>query len=347
MLLILNDCNSQNGGHCQPLLFERGPDVAAFELRNYSTIKQFIKDNDVQCEWRARPACRTFWTKALVKEAFADVDKLRRTHPDLGNEMIIIETEEDLQGLRVNGASGAIITATSASMWPYKYVAFILEKLIREGSLNLQTNTPVTSIQRLEEDLSIQSQDPRYALHTNRGTIQARDIILATNAYTSHLLPDFEDLIVPERGIMTALLPPAGSKPLDYSYGFVGANGGNPIHDDYLVQRPVTGVPNARGHLMFGGGNVAKTINTIGETDDSVVDEGSVKYLKGELLHLLSLGGEIADTAELQATHQWSGIWGTSKDHHPWVGGVPGMKGVWLAGGYSGILPSVSKFTHA
>ncbi len=326
----------QNGGHCQPLLFERGPDVAAFELRNYNIIKDYIKANDISCEWRARSACRTFWTKALVAEAFKDVEDLKRSHPEVGNEMTTVETEGELEELRVNGANGAILTATSASLWPYKYVTFILEKFIKKGRLNLQTKTPVNSIESLENRPSTQTKGPRYAIHTPRGTIQARHVILATNAYTSHLLPEFEDLIVPERGIMTALLPPNNSKPLEHSYGFVGANGANPIHDDYLVQRPFEGVSNAGGHLMFGGGNVGKTINMINETDDSVIDEGSVEYLKRELLHLLLLGGETEGLKELEATHQWSGIWGTSNDHHPWVGGVPGMDGVWLAGGYSG-----------
>jgi len=331
----------QNRGHCQPLLFERGPDVAAFELRDYNIIKDYIQENNVPCKWRARPACRTFWTKALVEEAFKHVEDLKRAAPEVGREMTIVETEEELQRLRVNGAPGAILTATSASLWPYKYVAVILEKLIKGGRLNLQTKTPVNSIELCNVNLGATA-GSRYSLHTPRGAVQTRHVILATNAYTSHLLPESEDLIVPERGIMTALLPLAGSKPLEYSYGFVGANGANPIHDDYLVQRPFEGVPNPRGHLMFEGGNVGKTINMVNETDDSVIDEGSVKYLKRELLHLMSLGGETESLKDLEATHQWGGIWGTSKDHHPWIGAAPGMKGVWLAGGYSGTMFAVS-----
>ena len=135
---------------------------------------------------------------------------------------------------------------------------------------------------------------------------------------------------------MTALLPPKGMKHLETSYGFVGALGANPIHDDYLNQRPSKHVPNPAGHLMFGGGRVAAQLNAIGETDDSVLDAGSVAYLRRALLKLLTLGGKVEGVEELEATHQWSGIWGTSRDHHAWVGGLPGRKGLWLAGGYSG-----------
>ena len=264
---------------------------------------------------------------------------LKRHAPELGKEVTVVDDEEELRRLRVNGAPGATLTACAGSLWPYKLIAFILEKLIKEGHLNLQTMTPVTKIEACTDDSTGFTNGPRQILHTSRGTIKARHVILATNGYTSHLLPEFADLIVPERGVMTALLPPAKSERLEHSYGFVGALGGNPIHDDYLIQRPVSDVPNSAGHLMFGGGYVGKKLGMIGETDDSVLDEGSTRYLREALLKLLTLGGETDGLKELVPTHQWSGIWGTSKDHHPWVGAVPGRPGVWLAGGYSGTSP--------
>ena len=254
-----------------------------------------------------------------------DQDELRRKH-------------------RVNGANAATLTACAGSLWPYKLVAFILESLIKGGRLNLQTKTPVTKLEPLSTDASVTAlgSPPRQILHTPRGVIKARHVILATNGYTSHLLPEFSDLIVPERGTMTALLPPAGSTRLENSYGFVGAFGANPVHDDYLNQRPLADVPDPRGHLMFGGGYAGKKLNMIGETDDGVLDEGATKYLRTALLKLFVLdgGGKESDEGErvdeLEATHEWSGIWGTSRDDHPWVGAVPDRPGVWLAGGYSG-----------
>ena len=249
--------------------------------------------------------------------------------------MNVVDKEEDLRKLRVNGASAATVTATAGSLWPYKYVACILEGLVKSEKLNLQTRTPVTKLESA-------SQESGHLVYTKRGTIQARHVMLATNAYTSYLLPEFRDLIVSERGTMTALLPPKNSARLDNSYGFVGAMGTNPIHDDYLVQRPLEDVPDPQGHLMFGGGHVARKLRMVGESDDSVVDEGSAKYLRESLLKLLLLDGETQGVDELKATHQWSGIWGTSKDHYPWVGQVPDRDGVWIAGGYSGMRQSGS-----
>lgn len=325
----------RNGGHCQPLLFSSTPDIAAFELRNYNTVKDYIKKHDISCEWRDLTGCRTFWTKQLAEAAAREVQELKHADPELGKEVTVISKDEELRKHMVSGASVATLTAKAASLWPYKLVAFTLEELIRSGDLNLQTKTPVTKIERQKNDSDIRS-NIGWSLHTPRGIIEARHVILATNAYTSHLLPEFGDLIVPERGIMTALLPPTGSIPLNNSYGFVGAMGGNPQHDDYLIQRPLHNVPNPGGHLMFGGGRVAGVLEAIGETDDSIIDEGSAAYLRQMLLTLMTLGGMAEDLKELKATHQWSGIWGTSKDHHPWVGAVPDRSGVWLAGGYTG-----------
>lgn len=332
--MVLISSAMQNGGHCQPLLFDSTPDVAAFEVLNYNTVKSYIEDNDIPCEWRTLPGCRTFWTQSLADAAGKEVQHLKQTTPALGKQVDIVDDKETLLKYRVNGAAAATITAAAGSLWPYKLITFILERIIKDGKLNLQTNTPVTSIEPASHS------NGRQTIQTSRGTITCRHVILATNAYTSHLLPEFSTLIVPERGVMTALLPPKGMPRLATSYGFVGAMGSNPIHDDYLNQRPYEGVSNAAGHLMFGGGNVAAKLNAIGETDDSVIDEGSVQWLKGALLKLLRLGGESEGVEELEATHQWSGIWGTSRDHHPWVGKVPGKQrqGVWLAGGYSGMF---------
>lgn len=235
--------------------------------------------------------------------------------------------ETELKRHRVNGASAALLTTEAASLWPYKLISFMLERLIKEGNVNLQTNTAVTGV------TCISGSRLRYQLHTHRGSINARHVILATNAYTSHLLPEFEDLIVPDRAYMSALTPPNGSERLAHSYGFVGANGGQPAFDDYLIQRPFSGRPNTAGHLMFGGGRVGQIHQSIGQTDDSFVDEGAAKYLCEQLPRLLILGEE---DEKLEATHLWSGIIGRSKDHSPWVGEIPNRPGMFLCGGYSG-----------
>lgn len=339
----------RNGGHCQPLLFDRTPEVAAFEVRNVQAVREYIEEHDVPCEWRNVTGCRSFWTPAVFEDARAKVASLAEACPEMGARVQLIEPGdvETLKKHRVGlGACGVTLTEGAGQLWPYKYVAFIIEKLVREGRINVQTNTPVTSIEPCD--------DPVYTrtLSTPRGAIKARHVILATNGYTSHLLPSFTDLIVPVRCEMSALHPPTGSERLPNSYGMVAFENGHPDHDDYLVQRPFYDSPNGDGsrrggHLMFGGGRSFAMYNCLGETEDDIVDPGEADYLRRALLHALDLGGDVAGLKELKASHQWTGIKGYSRDNMPWVGKVPApfdaeekketfQKGLWLCGGYTG-----------
>lgn len=336
----------RNGGHCQPLLFDRTPDVAAFEVKNVHAVKSYIEEHAVPCEWRTVTGCRSFWVPRHFNAAKKDIEHLRKVNPELASQVDLIEPDDakTMKQHKVNtAAKGVTLTQGAGQLWPYKYVTFIIEKLVREGRVNVQTHTPVTKI--------CKSDDVKYkhTLETPRGKISARHVMLATNGYTSHLLHDFTDLIVPVRCEMSALHPPKGSERLPNSYGMVGFEGGNSEHDDYLIQRPFYDSPNGDGtrrggHLMFGGGRSFAMYDCVGESDDDIVDPGEADYLRRALLKLLDLGGETEGLKELRASHQWTGIKGYSRDNMPWVGKVPAGKpgsvsfedGLWLCGGYTG-----------
>jgi glycine/D-amino acid oxidase-like deaminating enzyme len=263
-----------------------------------------------------------------MAEAEKEIAHLQEIAPEIAAQVTVIKDKDELKKHSLNPECvGATLTAGAGSLWPYKLVTFILEKLVRDGSLNLQTTTPVTSIT---------TSNNTHTLHTPRGSITAPTVILATNGYTSALLPQFADLIVPVRGEMSALFPPKHSTRLADSHGMVGALGQATNNDDYLIQRPFTGVPNPMGHLMFGGGRGAGTKATIGVSADDEIDEGSAAYLRSALLKVLNLDGETEGLRELSAAAQWTGIMGYSRDNHPWVGKVPDAEGLWLAGGYTG-----------
>jgi glycine/D-amino acid oxidase-like deaminating enzyme len=264
----------------------------------------------------------------VLAQAEKEIAHLHKIAPEIAQKVSILKTKEELSKHRVAAdCIGATLSEEAGSLWPYKLVTYILESLVKGGKLNLQTTTPVTSIS---------SSGGEHILQTPRGSIISTTVILATNGYTSALLPQFADLIVPTRGEMSALLPPKNSTLLPNSYGMVGALGQPENADDYLIQRPFEGVPNPAGHLMFGGGRGAGTMPTIGVSDDSIIDEGSAAYLRGALLKVLELGGETEGLKELEATAQWTGIMGYSRDNHPWVGKVPDVQGLWLCGGYTG-----------
>lgn len=329
----------QNGGHCQPGMYDRSPALSSFEMRNYLALQALIKENDIACEWRDLSVVHGYMQQSMFDEAVTEYRTHLESSPEIA-ELVTVVTRDSkspsLSDLRVSNAYGAIVQKHASSLWPYKLVSWILENLISQtkaaekssGSFNLQTNTPATHLQKT---------DNGWIVHTPRGMISAKKVLLATNAYTSYLLPGFTDLIVPVRGEMSSLIAPEKMEGLQYSYGFMGNGDQNGHRDDYLIQRPESN--GKGGELMFGGGRSYATNAGLGVSDDSSIDPPAATYLRTEISKVLDLKNE---GEELKATYEWSGIMGFSRDDRPWVGeigeelGIGGGKGLWICAAYTG-----------
>lgn len=285
----------------------------------------------------------SFLSKSMFDLAVHMYEENSKTDPGVLRQAKVITKDcvsPSLEDLRIPTAAGAIIQTPAASLWPYKLVAWILENLLAMNTssnpfFNLQTNTPATHLQKTEEG--------RWIVHTSRGMIAAKTVLLTTNAYTSHLLPAFSDLIVPVRGEMSSLRPPKDmapgteNPPLVKTYCFLGNGDQNINQDDYLVQRPFS--DSGGGEFMFGGGRSYAAGAGLGVSDDSEIDPPAATYLRQELSKVLDLKN---NGKELKASYEWSGIMGYSRDELPWVGEVSedldlgGGKGLWICAGFTG-----------
>ena len=287
-----------------------------------------------------------FFSDDMFERAAAHAERLGQTHPALAAHLDVVRPSaaHTLASLRVPSARGAIVQKKAASLWPYKLVARLLERLLARfpaDQFNLQTNTPVTSLTRLYPASHTPSPSPspsssslpgnpttaaaaapRWCLTTPRGSIAARHVLLATNGYTSHLLPAFADLIVPVRGQVAALLPPpfppspslsaqaqeqaqTPAVKLQHSYVFAAdpepdeeeeeeeeeaaaAAAAAAPRDDYLVQRPAGGAGGG-GELIYGGGRRLARGRGVGEWRDDEVEPRVAAYLRGSLRPVLDL----------------------------------------------------------
>lgn len=368
----------RNGGHCQPFLYGASEEVARFELETYFFLRDLVeREGVVQCDWRGVHGVHALLSQEVFDAAARAVPALRRRVPDFGDLIAVVGPEGvidgpegeagagaawaeglTLEGLRLRrpGVKGAIVQKYAASMWPYKLVCHVLEGLLAEydgrfhdddddddekkeggaGRFNLQTNTPATALSR-------DKASGRWTVTTPRGRISAARVLLATNAYTSRLLPAFADLIVPVRGQIGALVPPRQPRTaeLDYSYVFFGKiKGGDnddaaATRDEYLVQRPMPG-----GELILGGGRHAARHLAVGEWHDDTVEPEVATWLRTELEPVLNLDRGGDEAPGLEARMEWTGIMGYSRDNAPWVGAVPeslgGGEGLFMAAGFTG-----------
>jgi gamma-glutamylputrescine oxidase len=156
--------------------------------------------------------------------------------------------------------------------------------------------------------LEIRSGEPSV-LATPHGEIRARIVILATNAYTSRLLPDVP--ISPTRGQVVATAPLPGVVvpfPMYANYG-------------YQYWRQTT-----EGRLVVGGWR-----------DHDIPAEIGTEELLHAAIHVVldQFCHSVAGTDAL-IEHRWAGIMGFTPDSLPLVGAVPDQVGMYMAAGYSG-----------
>ena len=141
----------------------------------------------------------------------------------------------------IKGAQAAM-SSPVLSLWPYKFVTQLLGRVLETGDLNLQTNTPVTAV-RTHSDHSTTAITPR-------GSIRAKQVVFATNAYSAGLLPQYRGTLIPVKALGTHIsVPEDRNQPpyLSSTYN-IGFGGGR---DDWLNPRPDGGIVVGGGKWLY------------------------------------------------------------------------------------------------
>jgi glycine/D-amino acid oxidase-like deaminating enzyme len=246
--------------------------------------------------------------------------------------------------LQVSGVKGAksCLTYDAARVWPYKLVTHMLELVVARG-VNLQTNTPVTSITPDHTHSESQS----WTINTTRGSIKSNTVIHATNGYTSALVPELLGKIVPVKGMVARLVPTTERPELAESYMMRFSE----YEYDYLIPRP-------DGSIVVGGArrDFYKELDSwFNVFDDGSLIKGAENYFEGYMQRHF-LGWEICS---IQTENLWTGsefhtpllpalivenvltanllqVMGYSDDGFPYVGTVPDKEGQFICAGFSG-----------
>ncbi|KAM5350019.1 hypothetical protein ACJ41O_006524 [Fusarium nematophilum] len=330
----------RNGGHIKPDLYRGFSAVAEqfstldavkqchFEAANHKETVAFIRKQNLAeeislVEYRSADV---FLNRAAWEDAKASYGALEANQGDVSQIRVLDEASARTE-LRVKDCLGAI-TFPAASLWPYKLAVALTRRLLDQG-LQLHTNTLVTGVN--------EHQPPHtWLVCTPRGNIKASKVVYATNAYTSALLPELTDYIVPVKGTVVAIKPAKSyhRQPLKTSFAFVGSE-----NYDYLIQRPDRG-----NHFVLGGGGSCHPLGVpgnIGDRDDAKVTPEIVEYLRaapGSFFQGWDNGeddqnqGRANDLME----YSWSGIMGFTPDTFPFIGHVPSKKGQFIAAGFQG-----------
>lgn len=258
-----------------------------------------------------------------AKRSTALMNGLFRDDPPSVERYTLVPRDDARRRFLCPDALGAV-TYHAGSVWPYRLATSLLQLCLAKG-LNLQTETPVTSLAR--------GPAGSWTLQTPRGAVAAGRAILATNAYTAAILPALHGCIVPLRGQVSAQRPGAGlPKPaLRNTYTFAYAAG-----YEYMVARP--GGAAGEGDIVIGGGwakQPGQGAAEFGVCDDAALCPGVSAYLASCAREYFGANwGE--DHAAGRVKAEWSGIMGNTADGVPFVGEVPGWEGLWVCAGFNG-----------
>lgn len=137
--------------------------------------------------------------------------------------------------------------------------------------VNLQTNTPVTEISPSPD------RNGFWTLSTPRGEIKAKKVIFATNGYTSHLLPQYKQAIIPIRGICSHITSSTDRPSISKQIQTMAIRY-SPGHHDYLITRP-------DGSIIVGGAwkviRPGPRDDWVNITDDSGLIPAAADYYTG------------------------------------------------------------------
>lgn len=216
-------------------------------------------------------------------------------------------------------------------------MAGLLSKAVDAG-INLQTHTAVTAVADKPDD------DGYLTLTTARGSVRAKTVLHAMNGYTSSLLPEFSEKIIPVRGICAHIKP---SKP-PASF----------LNNSYMIRWSETQfeylIPRLDGSIVVGGGrsdyyhDLPSWYNNV---NDNELIEPAKNYFDGYMQRVFQgwensgaytssiwtgskstcLNRHLKSTAKPVIT-----VMGYSSDGMPHLGAVPGRQNQFIVAGFTG-----------
>jgi glycine/D-amino acid oxidase-like deaminating enzyme len=299
--------------------------ITNLEYNTMTSVHDFAKQHSIKCDNLRCQTVDVFYDEAQFKLAKASVALMEKTMgKDKAPAHIFHSPEQTAKKFLAPNSFGSV-EYESGSLSAYKFTVGVLKLALAKG-LNLQCNTPATSISK-------SSNDGKWTVATPRGTISTPKLVLTTNGYTAHLLPRLLGVIVPLRGVVTAQRPGKGlpQQGLETTFSYVYKEG-----YEYMISRP-HGTKH-EGDIVIGGGMFAAKddgMSEYGNSDDTTYDKHAAKYLADCTKRYFGENwGE--DHAQGRIRRTWSGVMGFSADGYPFIGPMPGEEGLFLSVSFQG-----------
>jgi len=209
---ICSGATGRNGGHVKVMSYncwvdrkvrfgiEEAIRWTEFEHSHLDEMTNCVRDNNVQCDFTLQEGVDAYFDPKTFRRAIHALQDMRQHAPELANQYTIYSAEDAISKYRCADTCIGAIGVPAASVWPYKLVTSLLESMMVEHGLLIQTNTRVRSVTDVHGDAFA-------SVVTDRGLIRANHVIHATNGWIGHLNPELRPYISPVRGNVLRQLP--------------------------------------------------------------------------------------------------------------------------------------------
>ena len=224
-----------------------------------------------------------------------------------GMDVHLLDTKQarDLMPALSEEILGAEFAPGRGHLWPFALVLAFADNARRLGA---EIRTGVTV-----ERLIIEGDRVRGVI-ANGERIEANDVVLATNAYTPHLLPDLpKGAIVPARGQILATQPVPAAIPHPFGTNF----------DKEYGRQTLT------GQLICGGYRRLDVDEGLGREEERT----STPVLAGIARCLATL---FPAARGVKVVRAWAGVMGFTADGLPLIGRYDAIQGLTVAVGFNG-----------
>lgn len=157
-------------------------------------IEDFVTSEGLQCDFRRKGRYHAAHTPTHYEELARDADILRHQE---NIEAYAVSRAEQRQELGSDVYHGGVVFPHHASLNPAKYHRGLLSLALSAG-VHVVGHCAVTQIQR---------HGAGFTLATEKGPVYARNVVVATNGYTSSLMPWLQRRVIPIGSYMIATEP--------------------------------------------------------------------------------------------------------------------------------------------
>jgi glycine/D-amino acid oxidase-like deaminating enzyme len=173
---------------------KRALDFFREDLDALAFTSQLITDEALECQLERRGRFIAAWKHSHYDGLARDVDVLTR---ETSFESYMVGREGARKELNTDQYVGGEIRPNEGSLHPALFVQGLRERVREAGAV-------VASDTRVE---NIQPDGKEFIVATNRGTVIARDVLIATNALIGDLVPYLQRRIVPIYGAIIVTEP--------------------------------------------------------------------------------------------------------------------------------------------